>query len=194
MACLEHEKLTDAGAIEALLDRAFGEGREQKTAQRLRDGNRPAIALIARDEAGAVIGTLRLWPVAIGERRGALLLGPLAVDEARRCERIGARLMRRALAEASFTGWGSVILVGDAPYYERFGFHTAPTAAMQLPGPVDRVRFLALELRPGALAGAQGLVQADLPVPADAKVVALRKRRAPRRAAASQRGEMALAR
>jgi predicted N-acetyltransferase YhbS len=175
MAHLEPEGLGDAGAVEALLDRAFGPGRELKTAERLREGNRPAIALVARDETGAVIGTVRLWPVLAGRRR-ALLLGPLAVAAERRCERIGARLMRRALAEAGWAGWGSVLLVGDAAYYERFGFDAAPTVNLRLPGPVDRARFLALELKPGALAGAHGPVRADLPTDGET-VIPLRRRR-----------------
>jgi predicted N-acetyltransferase YhbS len=178
MASREHELPGDAGAVEALLDRAFGPGRELKTAERLREGNRPAIALVARDEQGAVVGTVRLWPILVGRRR-ALLLGPLAVAEARRCERIGARLMRRALAEAGWSGWGAVLLVGDEPYYGRFGFDAAPTAKLSLPGPVDPARFLALELRRGALAGAAGPVRADLPQ--DDKVVAMPRRRVARR-------------
>jgi predicted N-acetyltransferase YhbS len=53
-----------------------------------------------------------------------------------------------------------VLLVGDAPYYERFGFSAALTDGLWLPGPYERERFVALELQPGALAGARGLVSA----------------------------------
>ena len=163
MACLDYELSSDAGAIEALLDRAFGPERKAKTCERLRENNEPALALVAR-EGGAVVGTVRLWPVVIGGRIQALLLGPLAVEAARRGERIGARLMRRALAEAAARGHGAVLLVGDAPYYERFGFAAAPTRHMRLPGPVDRARFLALELAPGALTRARGSVTAGTEV------------------------------
>jgi len=158
MACLDYEHFTDNAAIESLLDRAFGPDRRAKTCERLRQGNTPALALVARAPDGAVVGTVRLWPVSIGGRHRALMLGPLAVDAAWRGERIGARLMRRALAEATLRGHGAVILVGDEPYYQRFGFDAAPTRHMLMPGPVDRARFLALELRPGALAGARGAV------------------------------------
>ena len=46
-----------------------------------------------------------------------------------------------ALKRAQDAGEGSVILVGDAPYYQRFGFEQAPTSGLWLPGPVDPKRF-----------------------------------------------------
>ena len=66
--------------------------------------------------------------------------------------------MRHAIAEATRLGHAAIILVGDAPYYARFGFSGAPMADLHLPGPVDRARFLGIELVPGALDGAEGLV------------------------------------
>ena len=57
-------------------------------------------------------------------------------------------------------GHKAVVLVGDAPYYERFGFSTGTAAGLWLPGPYERDRFLALELERGSLAGAKGLVSA----------------------------------
>ncbi len=151
-----------APAIETLLDAAFGAERWQKTCQRLRDGHAPRgdLGLVALDDSDAVIGTVRLWPIKAG-RRSALLLGPLAVDPAWRNHRIGIALMNAAIARAQAAGDGAIILVGDAPYYRRFGFSGELTRKLWLPGPVDRDRFLALELRPGALKGAKGLVTQD---------------------------------
>jgi hypothetical protein len=51
-----------------------------------------------------------------------------------------------------------VILVGDAPYYSRFGFSRDLTLNMSLPGPVDLDRFLGLELVPGSLQGVSGMI------------------------------------
>lgn len=154
------ELASDAADVEHLLDRCFGPDRHLKTCQRLRDDQRPAegLAFIVRDAAGAVIGTLRFWELVVGGRHRALLLGPLAVSPDLQSRGLGGLLIRHGLSEAAARGHGAVILVGDAPYYERFGFARDLTRGMTLPGPVDRERFLALELRMGALAGAEGLV------------------------------------
>ena len=69
-------------------------------------------------------------------------------------------MIRLGLLKARDLGHKAVLLVGDAPYYERFGFSRVGAENLDLPGPVDLARFLALELQPGALAGAKGLVRA----------------------------------
>ena len=89
-----------------------------------------------------------------------LLLGPLAVDPDTKSKGTGSLLMRHALSEAARLGHGAVLLVGDAPYYARFGFTAEKTAALALPGPVERDRFLAIELAEGWLDGAAGMVVA----------------------------------
>jgi predicted N-acetyltransferase YhbS len=89
-----------------------------------------------------------------------VLLGPLAVDEARRSRGIGGALMRRALTAARRRKHRGVLLVGDATYYWRFGFSGEKTTALWLPGPYERDRLLACELTPGALDGARGLIGA----------------------------------
>ncbi|GAB4364032.1 MAG: N-acetyltransferase [Kiloniellaceae bacterium] len=164
MLTIDEEVPGEAGAREVLLDRAMGPERFAKTSQRLRDGRLPELALVAR-EGGVLLGTVRLWAVSAGARSGTpggslLLLGPLAVAPERQGEGIGARLMRSALNRAAAAGHGGVILVGDAPYYRRFGFAAALTEGLEMPGPVERHRFLGHELRPGALAEARGLVRA----------------------------------
>ncbi|MDP3895551.1 MAG: N-acetyltransferase, partial [Mesorhizobium sp.] len=91
----------------------------------------------------------------------ALLLGPLAVDPALKSAGVGSALMRHAVAEAARLGHGAVLLVGDAPYYARFGFSAEKTGTLAMPGPYERERFLALELRDGALDGARGVLRAS---------------------------------
>lgn len=149
----------DAESREALLDDAFGPARFLKTCQRLRDGSAPApgLALVANDCVGGLIGTLRLWPVLAGGR-AALLLGPLAVAAQARSLGVGGALIRESLARASDFGHRAVLLVGDAPYYARFGFERRFTEQLTMPGPVERARFLGLELVAGALEGARGRV------------------------------------
>ncbi|MEZ2329429.1 GNAT family N-acetyltransferase [Mesorhizobium sp. RCC_202] len=153
----------DVVARESLLDRAMGPKRRKKSSERLRRGRRPSegLAFVARDASGAVVGTVRLWDVKLGESGPAgLLLGPLAVEPGLKGGGIGSALMHHAIAEAARLGHGAVLLVGDAPYYGRFGFSAERTGALAMPGPYERHRLLALELKDGALDGAKGTIKA----------------------------------
>jgi predicted N-acetyltransferase YhbS len=163
MVTIRNEIASDAVSRERLLDKAFGKTRLRKTSERLREGRLPAegLAFTALDEKGRVIGTVRLWNVIAGSAGPALLLGPLAVDCRHQAKGLGRKLMTHALATARVLGHDAVLLVGDAPYYGRFGFDVALTRSLHLPGPVERARFLGLELTPGALDGAEGLVSAS---------------------------------
>lgn len=139
---IDREDAADAAAVAGLIARAFGPGRFAKTAERLREGNHPALALVARD-GPAVVGCVRLWPIRVGEVV-ALLLGPFAVEASHRDQGLGAELIEAACAQAKEDGWNHVLLVGDEPYYGRFGFTAARDVA--LPGPVDQRRVLARAL------------------------------------------------
>jgi predicted N-acetyltransferase YhbS len=152
------ERASDAVAREALLDACFGENRQTRTCQRLRDGCAPAegLALSAVRE-GRLVGTVRLWHVSAGGIP-ALMLGPLAVEDSSRKLGVGAALMDHALAAATARGHRAVILLGDAPYYARFGFSASKTSELSLPGPFERNRLLGLELVEGALDGAWGMI------------------------------------
>ena len=163
MVTIRAEILADVTAREALLDRAFGRSRNRKTSQRFRDERLPAegLAFTALSKSGRVIGTLRMWNVIAGSAGSSLLLGPLAVDSRHQRRGIGTELMQHALNMANVLGHVSVLLVGDEPYYSRFGFNRSLVADLHLPGPVDRNRFLGFELISGALDGAEGLVMAS---------------------------------
>ncbi|HEY1982127.1 MAG TPA: N-acetyltransferase, partial [Xanthobacteraceae bacterium] len=176
MVTIREEKFADVAAREALLDEAYGAVRFTKTSERLREGRLPAdgLSLVATDH-GRIIGTVRLWNVTAGPGRPAVLLGPLAVHPHYRNRGIGTTLMRRAIARARLAGHGAVLLVGDAPYYGRFGFSAAATGDLWMPGRFDRERLLALELKPGTLEGARSLIGATgrfEPVPDLAVLVA----------------------
>lgn len=161
---IEAERPADKAAREALLDRAMGPGRKRKSSEALRRGRLPAegLALVARSADGAILGTVRLWNVALGAGgRPALLLGPLAVEPSMKSAGIGSALMRQAIAEARDLGHGAILLVGDEPYYGRFGFSAERTGGLAMPGPYERHRLLALELTQGALDGACGTITAS---------------------------------
>ena len=168
MVSIRQECPADAPARESLLDLAFGDSRFAKASERLREGNVPArgLAFVAAD-GDRVIGTVRLWPVLAGRSHPALLLGPLAVATDRRNDGVGGGFMRHALREAGARGHGAVLLVGDAPYYGRFGFTAAVTRDLRMPGPYEPERLLGVELVPGALSGAKGMLEPDPSVQAN---------------------------
>jgi predicted N-acetyltransferase YhbS len=174
---IRSERASDVVAREALLDASFGEGRHMRTCQRLRDGRAPAAGLaLSAVRQGRLVGTLRLWHVSAGGVP-ALMIGPLAVEDSCRKLGVGAALIDDALARARSRGHRAVILLGDAPYYARFGFSAEKTGELVLPGAFERERLLGLELCEGALDGAWGMV-----VPSGATLPKIRAERAGRAA------------
>jgi predicted N-acetyltransferase YhbS len=161
MVTIGQERAREAEAREELLDRVFGEERFHKTCEELRRGRLPAagLSLVARSR-GKLVGTVRLWDIIAGTAGPAVLLGPLAVAPELQGRGVGSRLARHAIHEAGLSGHRAVLLVGDGPFYARFGFATDYVSGLELPGPVERSRFHGLELTPGALQGARGLVVA----------------------------------
>ncbi len=160
---IRSEQPIDSDAIERLHERAFGPGRFARTASRLREGAPHLLDLSFTALVGTLlVGSVRMTPIRAGGER-TLMLGPLTVEPAFESRGIGAALMRRSLDAARDKGHTLVLLVGDEPYYRRFGFKRIPPRHLELPGPVNPDRFLALELAEGALARANGLVS-PLPI------------------------------
>lgn len=134
---IDAETPADAASVEALVLAAFGPGRFAKTAERLRETAGIAAGFVARDE-GRAVGSVRLWSITV-DGRAALFLGPIAVAADCRRGGVGADLVKACLNRAEALGQG-VLLVGDPPYFGRFGFSAAPDA--RLPGPVDQRRVM----------------------------------------------------
>ncbi|AMY70726.1 GNAT family N-acetyltransferase [Frigidibacter mobilis] len=158
---LEEETEADWWDVEALYDLCFAPGRTALSSYRLRDGV-PKVAelcLTLRDDTGALAAVIRYWPVRVGGAR-TLLLGPVAVHPTHQGEGLGALLIHESLTEARRLGWGRVLLVGDAPYYRRFGFAKMPGVLM--PPPTNPDRVLGLELELGAWDGVAGEVTRDV--------------------------------
>ena len=150
----------DGPAIERLHARTFGPGRFARTAYRLREGAVPLSDLCLTALVGTyLVGSVRIGP-AEAEGGALLVLGPLTVDPSFSDRGIGSALMRASLEAARSAGHGLVVLVGDAPFYRRFGFAPVPPGRLLLPGPVDPGRFLWLELAEGAGAALSGVVKA----------------------------------
>lgn len=152
---LEEETEDDWWEVEALYDLCFSPGRTALSSYRLRDGvpTVAALCLILRDDDGTLAAAIRYWPVEVGGQ-DALLLGPVAVHPTRQGEGLGGLLINESMAEARRLGWERVMLVGDAPYYARFGFKKLEGVVM--PPPTNPDRVLGFALKRGAWDGVTG--------------------------------------
>jgi predicted N-acetyltransferase YhbS len=155
---LEEETEADWWEVEALYDLCFAPGRTALSSYRLRDGvaTVASLCLVLRDETGTLAAAIRYWPVEVGGQ-DVLLLGPVAVHPTRQGEGLGGLLILESLAEARKLGWERVMLVGDAPYYGRYGFTKLHGVVM--PPPTNPDRVLGLALKPGAWDGVTGPVE-----------------------------------
>ena len=154
------ETADDIHEVEALLDLCFAPGRTALSSYRLRDGVPPvsALCLVLRNEMDVLVGSIRYWPIRVSGR-SVLLLGPVSVHPTTQGEGLGAFLMRESLEKAREMGWARVMLVGDLPYYQRFGFNKLE--GVEMPPPTNPERVLGLELQPGAWEGVTGLVERE---------------------------------
>lgn len=151
MYTIEVEQAQDWWEVEALYDTCFAPGRELLSSYRLRDGVAKVASLcfVARDEGDVLAAAIRFWPITVGPKAAdALLLGPIAVHPTRQGEGLGQMLIEHALEVASQSGWARVLLVGDAPYYARFGF--TRLEAVEMPPPTNPERVLGRALRANA--------------------------------------------
>lgn len=140
---ISREGPDDRWEVEYLFDTCFAPGREALSSYRLREGVPPVrdLCLLARDGDGILAGAIRFWPVRVGKAE-ALLLGPIAVHPTRQGEGLGGRLIREGLDRAEAARWPRVLLVGDAPYYGRFGFRRLD--GVEMPPPTNPERILGI--------------------------------------------------
>lgn len=144
---------TADAAIAGLLDAAFGPDRHGRTAYRIRRGMAwlTDLSFAARDEAGALVGVLQSWPVALATPDGAespvVMVGPVAVLPAAQRHGIGRMLMDRLVETADAQAEGvrlPLVMIGDPEYYGRFwAFNADATGGWTVPGPVEQRRLLA---------------------------------------------------
>ena len=143
------ETAADRDEVDALVLAAFGPGRFAKTAERIRETARLSAAFTARED-GRLIGSVRLWSITV-DGLDALFLGPITVAKDVRSGGLGADLVGVCIGEAQGRGVAGVLLVGDPPYFQRFGFQSAPD--VRLPGPADPRRVLWLPITSAAPSG-----------------------------------------
>ena len=145
---LEKPELLEA--VDELSAIAFGPGRFARTAFRLREGvlSIPALSFVLF-HGGELTGSVKLTRIKV-DGEDSLVLGPLVVKpEYKNCG-FGKQLMEKAVDAAKVAGEKHIILVGDEPYYGRFGFQKVPLGDITMPGPVDPHRLLICYLQNGA--------------------------------------------
>lgn len=154
---LRDETSEDFLGVEALYDLTFAPGRKALSSYRLREDVPPLrrFCRVIAEDNGSIGGAIRCWPIRV-ESHDALLLGPVAVHPTRQGEGLGGLLIRDVLERAEPAGWPRVLLVGDAPYYQRFGFSKLNGVVM--PPPTNPERVLGF----GPWAGIRGRVRKRL--------------------------------
>lgn len=137
---LEKPELSEA--VEELSAIAFGPGRFARTAFRLREGvsSIPGLSFVLFYE-GELTGSVKLTRIKV-DGADSLVLGPLVVKPEYKSCGFGKQLMEKAVDAAKAAGEKHIVLVGDEPYYGRFGFQKVPFGDITMPGPVDPHRLL----------------------------------------------------
>jgi predicted N-acetyltransferase YhbS len=142
----------DGAEVERELDAAFGADRRERTSYKIRAGTEclEALCFAALDAAGELVGTLQAFPVALTDEGGRahplIMVGPFAILPERQGQGFGRALMAAqqvAVVEASGQGAAPLpqVLIGDEPYYARFGYVEAPRG-WRCPGPWEPERLL----------------------------------------------------
>jgi putative acetyltransferase len=150
------ESSEDLPAVLRVHRLAFGREEEGWLVDALRDGGYARLSLVAI-EGEEVIGQVLfsdLPIVADGRMTPALSLAPVAVIPGRQGRGVGSQLVRAGLEACREQGHAIVFVVGDPPYYRRFGFSSE--LAARVGSPYAGEAFMALELTPGAMDGVSG--------------------------------------
>lgn len=93
---------------------------------------------------------------ASGAAHPVLAFGPISVRPDAQRTGVGSELIRRSLALAGATDFGGVVITGNPAYYGRFGFRPASDFGIVMHDGSSFPELMALELRPGGLAGVSG--------------------------------------
>ncbi len=160
MITIKEEGRAHWAGIAALNMQAFGGNTEAELVERLYREDRVVLSLVALDDNDSVVGHILFSAIDLevdGHDVRAVALAPMSVDASHQRQGIGGRLITEGLAKLTQKDWDAVIVLGHPAYYPRFGF--SASLAQKLAAPFSGDAFMALELKPGALAGTRGSVR-----------------------------------
>jgi len=145
------ERDEDAAAVRRVHETAFPTAAEANLVDRLRANGKAVIALVAEDGA-SIVGHILFSPVALEPLAGTVGLGlaPVAVMPDHEKHGLGRRLIQNGLAECHKWGAGFVVVIGDPPYYGRFGFEPAEKHGLRSEY-VEGDSFMVFKLASGTL-------------------------------------------
>lgn len=160
---IRHEDQGDYTGIRMVNDLAFGQPDEGKMIEKLRHNPRfvPQLSLVALCD-GRIVGHILFFPISISSadhRETSLSLAPMAVHPDYQKKGIGGRLVEEGMAVARSLGFQSIIVLGHAGYYPRFGFQPASKWGIRPPLEAPDEAFMAMELSDNSLQGQAGVVE-----------------------------------
>jgi len=159
---IRRETDADAAGVRGVLLDAFGQPDEADLVDALRRGAAffPELSLVA-EAGGSVVGHILFTRLHVrgAERRPGLALAPMAVGKPFQRLGIGGQLIRAGLGAARERNEPFVVVLGHPEYYPRFGFERASRFDVRAPMEVPDEALMAIELRPGGLAGVSGVVE-----------------------------------
>ncbi len=160
METIRAERSGDLEGVRAVNEGAFPTRAEADLVDRLRSQASPVISLVALDGT-AIVGHILFSPATLERREPLRLMGlaPMAVLPSHQRRGIGSALVASGLDACRNLGVDAVVVLGHARYYPRFGFCPASTFGLRSEYDVPDDVFMALELRPGSLAGSTGVVR-----------------------------------
>lgn len=157
---IREEESSNYSAIHAVNESAFETPAEANLVDILRREAHPIISLVA--QAGeAIVGHVMFSPVSLTGYPDLKImgLGPVAVLPSYQRKGIGSALITAGLEECKALGFGAVIVLGHSAYYPRFGFIPSLEYGILCEYDVPPEVFMVIELHPGYLQGAEGIIQ-----------------------------------
>lgn len=147
----------------AFLNEPLSDQQEPYLVERLRKSEAfvPELSLVAEKDK-QVVGQILLTKVCVKDKEkkyDSLALAPVSVAPEYQHQGIGGMLISKAHTEAQRLGFSSVILLGHAEYYPRFGYRPASLYGIYLPFEVPDDNCMAIELKEKALESVSGVVE-----------------------------------
>jgi len=121
---VRYEEPGDEDAIRVVIDAAFPGPLESQLVDLLRSSGNLRGSLLAMVD-NQIAGHLAFSPVSLNGSTVGWGLAPLAVQPGFQCQGIGSAMVRRGLSVCCEQSVGFVVVLGDAAYYQRFGFVAA---------------------------------------------------------------------